>query len=70
MPNSFNQLNPNIIDNFMLRTPQHIGFESIQDHFAESSAESEIGIVLPVGCGKSGLITVVPFATGSKRVLS
>ena len=31
--------------------------------------EREIGIVLPVGCGKSGCITLTPFAFKAKRTL-
>lgn len=69
MPDLFNQLHPNIQDNSRLRTPQRRGFTHIRDHFLNPDAESEIGIVLPVGCGKSGLITIAPFATGSRRVL-
>src|SRR6185503_3843746 len=38
-------------------------------HFAEPDAQREVGIVLPVGCGKSGLMTIAPFATSSVRVL-
>ena len=30
----------------------------------------EVGIVLPVGCGKSGLIAVTPYAVGARRALS
>lgn len=70
MPEIFNQLHPNIIDNTFLRAPQRIGFIRVQDHFqGASDAESEIGIVLPVGCGKSGLISIIPFATCAHRVL-
>jgi superfamily II DNA or RNA helicase len=32
-------------------------------------AEREVGIVLPVGCGKSGAITLAPFAFRSNRTL-
>ena len=31
--------------------------------------DREVGIVLPVGCGKSGLITLTPFAYGARRAL-
>src|SRR5690606_31395485 len=33
------------------------------------NAAREVGIVLPVGCGKSGLIAITPFAAGARRVL-
>jgi superfamily II DNA or RNA helicase len=29
----------------------------------------EVGLILPVGCGKSGLISITPYATESSRVL-
>ncbi|MBN2133138.1 MAG: DEAD/DEAH box helicase family protein [Sedimentisphaerales bacterium] len=69
MPDLFSQLQPYIRDNPRLRIPQRDGFARIEEHFQDSSAESEIGIVLPVGCGKSGLISIAPFACGSRRVL-
>ena len=59
---------PNIVGNSDLRIPQSEGYEHIQNHYS-SSGEREIGIVLPVGCGKSGLIAITPFALKSKRVL-
>ena len=31
--------------------------------------EREVGLVLPVGCGKSGLITLTPFAFKARRAL-
>jgi superfamily II DNA or RNA helicase len=41
----------------------------IRDHFLQSDAAREVAIVLPVGCGKSGLITIAPFAVNARRVL-
>ncbi len=38
-------------------------------NYNSESTKREIGIVLPVGCGKSGLITLTPFAIKSKRTL-
>lgn len=69
MPDIFNQLNPNILGNTRLRTPQIEGFEHIRDYFQELGGENEVGIVLPVGCGKSGLIAITPFAVNARRVL-
>ncbi|WP_247808527.1 MULTISPECIES: DEAD/DEAH box helicase family protein [unclassified Bradyrhizobium] len=34
-----------------------------------ADAEREVGVVLPVGCGKSGTITLTPFAVLSRRTL-
>ena len=59
---------PNIDGNPLLRIPQSEGYEAIQRYYL-STGNREIGIVLPVGCGKSGLIAITPFALKSKRVL-
>lgn len=69
MPDLFRTLQPSIEGNEQLRLPQREGFESIERHFSKAEAEQEVGIVLPVGCGKSGLIALTPFATGSSRTL-
>lgn len=58
-----------IIDNAQLRIPQREGWIAIRDHFARPNAAREIGIVLPVGCGKSGLIAIAPYAVRARRVL-
>lgn len=41
----------------------------IREHFGQAEPTREVGIVLPVGCGKSGLIAISPYATGARRVL-
>lgn len=68
-PRHFQNLAPHIIDNPKLREPQQEGFNEVSKHFAREGAEREAGLVLPVGCGKSGLITIVPFAVKASRVL-
>ena len=65
----FRTLEPRIDGNLQLRIPQREGYDAIRGHFEERTDEREVGIVLPVGCGKSGLITLAPFAVGSKRTL-
>lgn len=60
---------PNIIDNEALRIPQREGYLKIREHYSKQDAKRETGIVLPVGCGKSGLITLAPFAVAANRVL-
>jgi hypothetical protein len=45
------------------------GYEAIEDHFKNPSAVREVGVVLPVGCGKSGLIAISPFGVKSIRTL-
>ncbi len=66
---AFQILTPSITDNKLLRIPQREGYAAISEHYASASAEREVGIVLPVGCGKSGLMTIAPFGTFAVRAL-
>jgi superfamily II DNA or RNA helicase len=68
--NIFQSSVPNIVDNGNLRVPQREGYLAIHDYFQSSGlVHNEIGVVLPVGSGKTGLITLAPFAVGARRVL-
>lgn len=58
-----------IVDNQRLRIPQREGWGCIRDHFQRPGAANEVAIVLPVGCGKSGLIAISPYAIGARRAL-
>ena len=58
-----------IENNPSLRLPQREGWIRIRNHFAQPDLSREIGVVLPVGCGKSGLIAIAPFAVQANRVL-
>jgi hypothetical protein len=58
-----------IADNQLLRIPQREGWTQIRDYFQRVGVAREAGIVLPVGCGKSGLIAIAPYAVGAKRAL-
>jgi superfamily II DNA or RNA helicase len=58
-----------ITDNQRLRIPQREGWTHIRDHFQRADAAREAGVVLPVGCGKSGLIAIAPYAVGARRAL-
>jgi hypothetical protein len=49
-------------DNRRLRVPQREGWLATRNHFAREGAGREVGIVPPVGCGKSGLISITPLA--------
>jgi superfamily II DNA or RNA helicase len=68
--NPFQVRHPHIIDNPKIRTPQREAYAELET-FAQGNADQdrEIGIVLPVGCGKSGCIALAPFAFRAKRAL-
>ncbi len=68
--NPFQLREPSITDNSNLRTPQREAFVKLIE-FVENTKEQdrEVGIVLPVGCGKSGCITLAPFAFRANRTL-
>lgn len=66
----FQTREPNIVDNERLRTPQREAYEELARFASEpGDREREIGIVMPVGCGKSGCITLTPFAFKATRTL-
>ena len=69
MANQFSSLTPNILQNSKIREPQVESYKNILSHFSKPSFEREVGIVLPVGCGKSGAIGLTPFALKAKRAL-
>jgi superfamily II DNA or RNA helicase len=60
---------PSVEGNTKLRVPQREAFEEVSKHFASPQHEREVGIILPVGCGKSGVITLIPFAMKARRAL-
>jgi superfamily II DNA or RNA helicase len=68
-PNLFANLTPTISGNAKLREPQILGYEAISQYFQKAGVDREVGVVLPVGCGKSGLIAISPFAVRSRRTL-
>lgn len=65
----FKILKPFIVGNSKLRFPQVECFEALKDFHENRPDDRELGIVLPVGCGKTGCITLAPFAFRSKRTL-
>jgi superfamily II DNA or RNA helicase len=65
----FQAVHPHIDGNDLLRIPQKEAYAEVEKYYQGQNIDREIGIVLPVGCGKSGLITLIPFATKAKRVL-
>lgn len=67
--NPFQTRQPNIERNPNVRTPQRETFAALTKYAGETTAEREVGVVLPVGCGKSGCITLAPFAFKAARTL-
>ena len=68
--NPFQTREPNIVGNQRLRNPQREAYAELASFAASPDTEErEVGIVLPVGCGKSGCITLAPFAFKATRTL-
>ena len=68
--NAFKAIEPAIDGNRKLRIPQREAYDALADFASQQPGiEREIGVVLPVGCGKSGCIAVAPFAFRSRRTL-
>lgn len=68
--NPFQTREPSIGGNPRLRTPQREAYAELSAFAGEENGEErEVGIVLPVGCGKSGCITLAPFAFRATRTL-
>lgn len=65
----FQTRTPKIAGNPHLRTPQREAYAALEQYASELSVEREVGIVLPVGCGKSGCITIAPFGFKARRAL-
>ncbi len=63
----FSETHCQIWGNPSLREPQVEGYFAIRDHFKNSS--SPCYAQLPVGCGKTGLMGLVPFGIAQGRVL-
>ncbi|EFB2687026.1 DEAD/DEAH box helicase [Escherichia coli O157:H7] len=70
MTNAFSSKTVYIHGNDKIRTPQIEAFQALEAHYeGQNKTQKEVGIILPVGCGKSGCITITPFAFKSKRTL-
>lgn len=67
--NPFQDRTPSINGNPRIRTPQRETYAALAAFASNPGNEREVGIVLPVGCGKSGCITLTPFAFRAKRTL-
>ena len=66
-PRIFATALPDIEPNERLREPQREAHRAVREHFARSTDPAML--VIPVGCGKSGLISILPFGIASGRVL-
>jgi superfamily II DNA or RNA helicase len=69
MPSPFQNRSPHVDGNHQLREPQREAYRHLAEFAREITDEREVGIVLPVGCGKSGTIAITPFAFRSVRTL-
>ena len=70
MTNPFQTRRPNIHGNQNIRAPQRETYQALRAYASNLAADDrEVGIILPVGCGKSGCITLAPFAFRSNRTL-
>lgn len=67
--NPFQNRQPIVNGNPRIRTPQRETYAELEKFANTAVDEREVGIVLPVGCGKSGCITLTPFAFRSRRTL-
>ena len=68
--NPFQTKTASITKNQALRIPQRESYNKLVEFIENNdNQEREVGIVLPVGCGKSGCIALAPFAFQSKRTL-
>jgi DNA repair protein RadD len=63
----FSTANANIEANDQLREPQREAHRAVREHFANSTDAAII--VIPVGCGKTGIMATLPFGIAEGRVL-
>lgn len=63
----FKSVNFNIENNDDIREPQKEAYKKLYDFFKAGGREALVQ--LPVGCGKSGLASIVPFGIAQGRVL-
>lgn len=67
---TFQTRRPKLSGNTAVRAPQFETYEALAAFAAEDPVrDREVGIVLPVGCGKSGCIALAPFAFRARRAL-
>ncbi|WP_198527665.1 DEAD/DEAH box helicase family protein, partial [Xanthomonas sp. SHU 199] len=69
MTKPFQDREPSVLGNANVREPQQEAFDALNQHATGGGEPREVGIILPVGCGKSGTITLTPFAYRAARAL-
>lgn len=63
----FHSTSISICKNGLLREPQIKGYQAVQEHFKQNKNHALLQI--PVGCGKTGLMCLLPFGLANGRVL-
>jgi DNA repair protein RadD len=63
----FLKADANIDGNDSLREPQRDAYTQVQDFFA--AGKNNALVQIPVGCGKTGLVSILPFGLSAGRVL-
>lgn len=63
----FETANVDVEANDLLREPQREAHRAVREHFASSNKPGILQI--PVGCGKTGIISTLPFGIATGRVL-
>lgn len=66
--NPFEVLTPNIENNSGLRIPQKEAYFAVKRFFEKNNDHAIVQ--LPVGCGKTGAMSLLPFELSSRRVLA
>ena len=67
LPNPFASREISVLGNRTLREPQRLAHVAIKNHFTNSDLPTMVQI--PVGCGKTGLMSILPFGISQKRAL-
>ena len=65
----FQSIEASILTNSELREPQIEAYVETYNHFVINKENTHAIIVLPTGCGKTGLISILPFGIAEGRVL-
>ncbi|MCI4625764.1 MAG: DEAD/DEAH box helicase family protein [Candidatus Magnetoovum sp. WYHC-5] len=63
----FGSVEANIEENLQIREPQREAYQRLYEFFKAGGKKAIVQI--PVGCGKSGLASIIPFGIASGRVL-